>query len=92
MNWIEILATVSTVIAIASGVANLTPNDRDNRWVSIFANAVDFLALNFNVQKGGTAKEISELFMQKASLRVSNNKILEEIDGTLSTEDDLGSR
>lgn len=37
------------IVPLASFVANLTPNQTDDKAVAVFAKVVDWLALNFNV-------------------------------------------
>lgn len=46
LHYMEILGIVTTVIAVASAVANLTPTDSDNKIVAKIAVLVDMLALN----------------------------------------------
>lgn len=43
----SIIAVVTGVVTVASLIANLTPNDTDNKIVAVVSKAVDFLALNF---------------------------------------------
>lgn len=81
INWIEILATVSTVIAVASFVANITPTKRDDKWLSIVARIIDFIALNFNVQKHKeiqveSEKGLGELFMAGMAGAASPGRIV----------------
>ena len=46
-NFSEYINIAGLVIAAASAVANLTPNNRDNAVVDILARVVDFFALNW---------------------------------------------
>lgn len=45
-EWLEFAAFV---IALASGLANLTPNEERSGPTKLFADAIDVLAGNFNV-------------------------------------------
>ncbi|MFG1413984.1 hypothetical protein V5G24_23055 [Xanthobacter sp. VTT E-85241] len=46
-HWDEILLAITSVIAAASAIANLTPTDADNKVVDAISKFVDTLALNF---------------------------------------------
>ena len=50
-NKEELLQIVASVIAVASLVATLTPNESDNKWVRRASAVISWLALN-----GGKAK------------------------------------
>jgi uroporphyrinogen-III synthase len=51
MEWIttnldDIWVIITSVVAVASAVAAITPNDKDNAWVAKIKAIVDVLALN----------------------------------------------
>lgn len=48
-NWI----VISTVVTIASVVANATKNESDNRMVQVLNKVLGVLAVNFNVKGVG---------------------------------------
>jgi choline-glycine betaine transporter len=45
-NSEQILQILASVIALASLVATLTPNESDNKWVRRISTVVSWLALN----------------------------------------------
>lgn len=45
-NAETLIAIVTGIVTVASLVANLTPSDKDNTWVSKISKWVDYLALN----------------------------------------------
>lgn len=47
----EYFSLASMVVALASGVANMTKTDTDNKIVNWIGKLVDFLALNWTVRK-----------------------------------------
>ncbi len=47
---LTIIAGLGLVVPLASFIANLTPNQTDDKIVAGFAKAVDWLALNFKVR------------------------------------------
>ena len=51
-NKEELLQIVASVIAVASLIATMTPNESDNKWVNRISSVVSWLALNV-----GKAKE-----------------------------------
>ena len=55
-NWQEILTIVTGVIAAASGVAMLTPNNSDNKIIGAIRKLVDLLALNLGNAKNEKKK------------------------------------
>jgi len=50
-NKEEILQIVASVIAVASLIATMTPNESDNKWVSRISAVVSWLALNVGKAK-----------------------------------------
>ena len=50
-NKEELLQIVASVIAVASLVATLTPNESDNKWVNRISSVVSCLALNVGKDK-----------------------------------------
>jgi len=46
-HWQDVLLAVTTTIAAASAIANLTPTDADNKVVDAITKLVNSLALNF---------------------------------------------
>ena len=53
----SIIAVVTGVVTVASLIANLTPNDTDNKIIAVVAKAVDFLALNFKPKPAAPATD-----------------------------------
>jgi len=45
-NSEQILQIAASVIAVASLIATMTPNESDNKWVSRVSKVVSWLALN----------------------------------------------
>jgi hypothetical protein len=45
-NKEELLQIVASVIAVASLIATMTPNESDNKWVNRISAVVSWLALN----------------------------------------------
>ncbi len=43
----EILGILTAIVTAASGIANLTKTDADNKAVGFVSKTVNFLALNF---------------------------------------------
>ena len=50
-NKEELLQIVASVIAVASLIATLTPNESDNKWVNRISSVVSWLALNVGKAK-----------------------------------------
>ena len=50
-NKEELLQIVASVIAVASLVATLTPNESDNKWVRRASAVISWLALNVGKAK-----------------------------------------
>ena len=50
-NVDTLLQIVASVIAVASLVATLTPNESDNKWVSRASAVISWLALNVGKAK-----------------------------------------
>jgi len=50
-NKEEILQIVASVIAVASLIATMTPNESDNKWVNRISSVVSWLALNVGKAK-----------------------------------------
>jgi hypothetical protein len=44
-HWVEIVAVIGSMVTAASGLANLTPTQSDNKAVAKALRVVDFLAL-----------------------------------------------
>jgi hypothetical protein len=44
-NWGYILAVLPSVMATASVIAKITPNETDNKWVAKVQKVIDLLAL-----------------------------------------------
>ena len=47
INWEAILIGATSLITIASLVANLTPNQTDNKIIDVLKKIIDVFALNF---------------------------------------------
>jgi len=50
-NKEELLQIVASVIAVASLIATMTPNESDNKWVNRISSVVSWLALNVGKAK-----------------------------------------
>ena len=50
-NKEELLQIVASVIAVASLIATMTPNESDNKWVNRISSIVSWLALNVGKAK-----------------------------------------
>tara|TARA_R100001510_G_C7570656_1_gene147186 strand:+ start:298 stop:477 length:180 start_codon:yes stop_codon:yes gene_type:complete len=50
-NVDSLLQIAASVIAVASLVATLTPNESDNKWVSRISSVISWLALNVGKAK-----------------------------------------
>lgn len=50
-NAEELLQIAASVIAVASLVATMTPNESDNKWVQRISGVVSWLALNVGKAK-----------------------------------------
>ena len=50
-NSEQILQIAASVIAVASLIATMTPNESDNKWVSRISAVVSWLALNVGKAK-----------------------------------------
>ena len=50
-NAEQLLQTAASVIAVASLVATLTPNESDNKWVQRISGVISWLALNVGKAK-----------------------------------------
>ena len=50
-NKEEILQIAASVIAVASLIATMTPNESDNKWVNRISAVVSWLALNVGKAK-----------------------------------------
>jgi len=50
-NAEQLLQIAASVIAVASLVATLTPNESDNKWVQRISGVVSWLALNVGKAK-----------------------------------------
>ena len=50
-NKEERLQIVASVIAVASLIATMTPNEADNKWVNRISSVVSWLALNVGKAK-----------------------------------------
>jgi len=50
-NVDSLLQIAASVIAVASLVATLTPNESDNKWVSRVSSVISWLALNVGKAK-----------------------------------------
>ena len=50
-NSEQILQIAASVIAVASLIATMTPNESDNKWVSRASKVVSWLALNVGKAK-----------------------------------------
>ena len=50
-NKEELLQIVASVIAVASLIATMTPNESDNKWVIRISSGVSWLALNVGKAK-----------------------------------------
>ena len=50
-NKEELLQIVASVIAVASLIATMTPNESDNKWVNRISSVVSCLALNVGKAK-----------------------------------------
>ena len=50
-NKEELLQSVASVIAVASLIATMTPNESDNKWVNRISSVVSWLALNVGKAK-----------------------------------------
>lgn len=46
-HFTEILTIITAIVTAASGIANFTKTDADNKVVAIVSKFVNFLALNF---------------------------------------------
>jgi hypothetical protein len=46
----DIINAITAIIAIASFLANVLPNDSDNKYVSILIKLVRVIAFNINVK------------------------------------------
>tara|TARA_Y100001937_G_scaffold127927_1_gene201678 strand:+ start:588 stop:767 length:180 start_codon:yes stop_codon:yes gene_type:complete len=50
-NAEELLQIAASVIAVASLIATLTPNESDNKWVQRISGVISWLALNIGKAK-----------------------------------------
>ncbi|MAH29979.1 MAG: hypothetical protein CL959_04800 [Euryarchaeota archaeon] len=50
-NAEELLQIAASVIAVASLVATMTPNESDNKWVQRISSVISWLALNVGKAK-----------------------------------------
>jgi hypothetical protein len=50
-NAEELLQIAASVIAVASLVATMTPNESDNKWVQRISGVISWLALNVGKAK-----------------------------------------
>ena len=50
-NKESLLQIVASVIAVASLIATMTPNESDNKWVNRISSVVSWLALNVGKAK-----------------------------------------
>ena len=50
-NSEQLLQIVASVIAVASLIATMTPNESDNKWVNRASKVVSWLALNVGKAK-----------------------------------------
>ncbi len=50
-NKEEILQVAASVIAVASLIATMTPNESDNKWVQRISGVISWLALNVGKAK-----------------------------------------
>ncbi len=50
-NKEELLQIAASVIAVASLIATMTPNESDNKWVNRISSVVSWLALNVGKAK-----------------------------------------
>jgi|TARA_R100001443_G_C3244555_1_gene151635 choline-glycine betaine transporter len=50
-NAEELLQIAASVIAVASLIATMTPNESDNKWVQRISGVVSWLALNIGKAK-----------------------------------------
>jgi len=50
-NAEELLQIAASVIAVASLIATMTPNESDNKWVQRISGVVSWLALNVGKAK-----------------------------------------
>ena len=48
---VDIINTATLIVCIASIVANFTPSDKDDVFISKLGNLIQILALNFNIKK-----------------------------------------
>jgi len=51
-NWEAVFVAVTSLVAAASAIANLTPTDSDNKVIERLTKLVDALALNFKKPAG----------------------------------------
>tara|TARA_R100000152_G_C6777017_1_gene206578 strand:+ start:319 stop:498 length:180 start_codon:yes stop_codon:yes gene_type:complete len=50
-NVEELLQIAASVIAVASLIATMTPNESDNKWVQRISGVISWLALNIGKAK-----------------------------------------
>jgi len=47
----DVILLVTSIVTVASVVAQMTPNTKDNEWVAKVAKVVNFFALNWGTDK-----------------------------------------